>query len=102
MIEPVELVIGIAIGVLCAAIVHVVAPSNHMCLAGFYLEGVRPDGRYTCRRSPANDEDQRPFVHVLDDLEYPGFVTCTGGTEPIVVNYRTVGCQPGGWNRDER
>ena len=57
---------------------------------GFYVEGVRPTGETTLRAEPV--DDNTPGRGAIGARIY-----CTNGTRPIVVDERTVGCQPGGF-----
>lgn len=74
-------------------------PDHGGCGEGWWVNGVRPDGRYGCRpRSLLPDHPSRG--HEPDDVydadsdhEIYSRIYCTGGTQPIVVDFRTVGCQ---------
>jgi len=77
-------------------------PSTARCPDGTYVEGVRPDGSTTCVTRPPRgcDEpagtaaEQRPCVFRERRVPERG-VHCTGGSRPIVVDKRTVGCTRG-------
>lgn len=65
-------------------------PQKAQAPPGWYFsEGIRTSGDYAIKRSPPGGEN--------DDPELPGTIRgrlhCTGGTRPIVVHYRAVGCQ---------
>lgn len=84
----------------CLLVFTFVAARDHgRCPNGFWLStGVRVDGRYACTRLPVGDDyrDARGIVHddsVVPPGEVDGMVRCTGGARPIVVDFRTVGCQ---------
>ncbi len=65
-------------------------PHRARCTRGFYAEGVSMDGKTTCRQSPPLAwPDERYFPAET----YPMQIYCTGGSRPIVVDHRTVGCQ---------
>jgi len=58
----------------------------------WYLgEGVRRDGSFACYLS--TDKREWPPQDARPDAVIRSRVHCTGGADPIVVNYRTVGCQ---------
>lgn len=78
------------LAVLCAAMLT--RPPRAECPSGWWLDGVRPDGSFTCAHVDAGDRREWPPLEALPD-EIDGRVYCTGGARPIVVNYRTVGCQ---------
>lgn len=80
-------------------------PTRAQCPRGFYLDaGIRtsgPDvGAFSCRRPPIGGDDD-VLTGRETAIEQPGVlrsrIYCTGGTMPVVVNHRTVGCQRGGW-----
>jgi hypothetical protein len=77
-------------------------PAAALCIQGWYLNGVHPDGVYECLRAPGGDplyDGAGGFPDRTVDRPgwYRGRVYCTGGTHPIVVledrEARTVGCQ---------
>jgi hypothetical protein len=80
-----DLVCAIAtvVALCCAAVTR---PQHARCPPGqgWYVNGIRPSGRFECRRV-----DAPGVIH--------GHLYCTGGTHPIVVltdrEARTVGCQ---------
>lgn len=84
-------------GVACALITLVILaasavcrPESAKCPRGTYLHtGIRSSGSFACARSligPENDAVQPPGILL-------GRIYCTGGSRPIVVNERVVGCQ---------
>lgn len=80
---------------LAAALVQ---PHRARCPAGWWIDGVRPSGAFACRAAPVRDTGARTEVDDgTPDAELGGQLYCSGGTQPIVVDERTVGCQPGGW-----
>ncbi|HEY1814878.1 MAG TPA: hypothetical protein VGG74_21170 [Kofleriaceae bacterium] len=90
------------LGILVIAVTLLCRPHHARCPAGWWLDGVRPSGRYDCRRVPIGD-DRRDADGIVRDHSYEppgeidGEIYCTGGSKPIVVDERTVGCQRGGW-----
>ena len=76
-------------------------PDRASCPRPDYANGVRPDGSYECRLvlgTPEHDlDDARARRDLPDGCAIPGRIVCTGGHRPIVVDGRTVACQPGGW-----
>jgi hypothetical protein len=63
-------------------------PNRIGCAPGWYAEGVRPSGETVFRRSPRVVPDDDDPAGAIGARIY-----CTGGTRPIVVDYRTVGCE---------
>lgn len=66
-------------------------PRHAHCPPGWYVDGVRPTGSYTCHRPPIGGEDADP----PPPGSIQGRIYCTGGSSPI-VNVNTgaaVGCQ---------
>jgi hypothetical protein len=84
--------------VLCA--VMATHPTQATCPEGWYVEGVRPSGRYYCRpRSKLPDHasrgrEQNDPPDPATDHEIHGDLYCTGGKIPIVESANIVGCQP--------
>jgi hypothetical protein len=69
-------------------------PAELHAPAGWYVNGVTPSGRTELRRAPRTACDgARDICADEPDVVLPGRIHCTGGARPIVVNYRTVGCQ---------
>lgn len=61
-------------------------PSRLHAPRGFYFEGVRPTGETTMRPSPRDEHDEpRGAIGAR--------IFCTGGSTPILVSSRVVGCQ---------
>lgn len=90
----------LSIVLLCCSMVT--RPATARCMAGFYVDGVQPDGVYECRRAPGGDPLYDGAGGFPDrTVDRPGWyrsrVYCTGGMHPIVVledrEARTVGCQ---------
>lgn len=75
------------------AVASVVQPRRARCPGGMYVEGVRPSGSFECRVAPRFERDIPP------DVEIAGRIYCTGGSRPIVVDSKTVGCMRGGWSQ---
>jgi hypothetical protein len=79
------------------------APLTESCPPGHDLRtGVRRDGRFECWPWPVGDPEWDGTWGRSPDrsVQPPGIVDrkihCTGGSRPIVVDYKTVGCQMGG------
>jgi len=76
-----------------------VRPRTARCPVGFDLRtGVRSDGRFACWPHPVGDPRYdgtwgRPERSVQPPWVIESQLYCTGGTRPIVVDARTVGCQ---------
>lgn len=68
---------------------------------GWYAERVRPSGSYELAPvlgRPQDDlDDARARREIAGPAPVDGWIICTGGARAIVVDYRTVGCQLGGW-----
>jgi hypothetical protein len=85
--------------ILAAAITR---PTRAQCPQGWYLAtGVRtsdtyaPRGSFACQRPPGGPDwtGTGPDLGTRPPGELRGRIYCTGGSSPIVVNERTVGCQ---------
>lgn len=66
------------------------------CAPGFDLAmGIRTSGEFECWSSPPAgcEAAKGPWVPCPKPRITRGRIYCTGGAHPIVVNYRTVGCQ---------
>ena len=76
-------------------------PTRARCGRDWYMNGVRPDGRYECRQvlgAPEQDlEDARARRDLPEGCVVRGQIHCTGTSRPILVDGRTAACQPGGW-----
>jgi hypothetical protein len=98
MIDRVFCALITTIGLMFSSIVR---PERVIAPVGWYVEGVRPTGETVVRPSPPPNCEEPVPPHdgpcPPDDREIGVRVHCTGGTRPIVVNERVVGCQPGGW-----
>ena len=73
-------------------------PTSWRSPAGWYVEGVRPDGRLDMRPSPGGDPDddgtwQHPDVTPDDPRAIDARIYCTGGARPVIVDARVAGCQ---------
>lgn len=74
------------------------ATSAH-CPPGYDLRtGIRRDGSFSCWPAPVGDPEwdgtyMRPEHSVQPSGVVSGRLYCTGGAVPIVVDWRTVGCQ---------
>jgi hypothetical protein len=68
-------------------------PERATCPPCWYLDsGIRPSGLFRCVPDLVRD----PAGSIDAALQPPGaiegMIYCTGGSVPIVVDYRTVGC----------
>lgn len=99
--DNVWLVIVFMIG---GAVASVMKPQRAQCPKGWFVEGVRSSGATQCRRElvddpldwPGEDRRDRDRRDIKpDNVALPLQVYCTGGSLPIVVDSRTVGCQMG-------
>ncbi len=84
-------------GILVTVLASITMPTTASCPMNMYVEGVRPSGVTRCVRPLPDDPNHwpgepEPEPSRLED-EIPLRIYCTGGTIPIVVNERTVGCQ---------
>lgn len=85
-----EAIFAFLVGVLIA----ILAPTRHECPPGWYVNGAPPDGVTSCREIPPNWTcGEPPEPDCPEPRTYPVRVRCTGGSRPIVVDDRTVGCQ---------
>jgi hypothetical protein len=76
-------------------LVVLVALARARCPEGWSVNGIRPDGSYECLSpiprgcgEPVGDSPPCPPTTLSR-----GRIYCTGGSVPIVVDNRTVGCQ---------
>lgn len=80
-------------------IATLVQPTAASCPPGRDLRtGIRRDGRFECWSAPVGDPDwdgtwNRPERGVQADDAISSRIFCTGGSVPIVVDARRVGCQ---------
>ncbi len=87
------------LAVLLAAVLAFAAsrPSSATCPRGWSLhEGVRRDGSYACwgpLEPKGCGEPVGPDIPCRRPPITRGRIHCTGGSVPIVVDERTVGCQ---------
>ncbi len=81
-------------------------PERARCPDGWGLDtGIRRDGSFECWSAPAAAcRDAMPgrasdecYARQPEPVHIDSQIYCTGGTQPIVVDERTVGCQRGGW-----
>lgn len=60
-------------------------PVRAACPPAWHHDGVRRSGAFECTRSPVGD--------TWPPGRLEGRIYCTGGTVPVVVTERVVGCQ---------
>lgn len=66
------------------------------CPKGWHHEGVRPSGEYECIPQPVGPDwpgYSFPDRSVVPPGRLRSRIYCTGGSQPVVVDERTVGCQ---------
>lgn len=73
-------------------------PDHARCVAGWYLNGVRPSGEFECRPvlgDAASDlDDARARRDFHDERAVRGRIYCTGGSHPVIgADGASVGCQ---------
>lgn len=74
-------------------------PTDAQCPRGWFVEGIRPSGYFYCKPSPTGGAYSGGFEQ-LDDgsIQPPGYLHgrlyCPHGTQPIVVTYLRVDCEP--------
>jgi hypothetical protein len=73
-------------------------PTHAHCPPRWHNNGIRPSGAFMCTRNPVGDPNWYWGLHRPDRSTVPpgvlrGHIYCSGGTRPIVVDDRTVGCQ---------
>lgn len=92
--------VGLLALVFVGAILTQPSEGHGLCARGFYVNGVRRDGRYECRKIPRERESEKALPYrpappePNDEIHYASRIVCTNGTRAIVVDWQTVGCQP--------
>ena len=86
----------IALGLVVLLAAAVIRPTRARCPAGFFVEGVRPSGTTQCLPVGPPSPSCAGAV-ICPDTPGPAHgipiqIYCTGGSIPIVVDGRTVGC----------
>jgi hypothetical protein len=76
----------------------VLCRDHERCPDGWWVEGVRPSGVYDCRHVPVGDDVRLPGGLVEDRSVQPpgvldGRIFCVAGSEPRVIDARTVACR---------
>lgn len=100
----IEIVLCVLASFLIMASCAIYKPDHAACPHGWVLPlGVRtiaipgqPVGWFMCQRPPLGGDDDvitGKDTAIEQPGELVGRIHCTGGTRPIQVNYRTVGCQ---------
>lgn len=74
-----------------------VQPETATCPSRWWVNGARPDGRFSCRPAPLGDDSWTPRSGERDtSVQPPGELElrlyCQPGTQPRVLGPRTVGC----------
>jgi hypothetical protein len=77
--------------VLCSVITQ--QPVNKCPVGAWYVNGVKPTGKYGCRMRPIRDSrlrtedpDGTPEIEIFKQIH------CTSGMKAIVIDFNTVGC----------
>lgn len=88
-------IVATALGTLALLVAIVVAPPIARCRDGFYVEGVRPSGKSTCREIPPPGCGEPKWTPPCPEPRtMPIRIYCTGGTVPLVLDDgETIGCQ---------
>lgn len=89
------LIVGLFVGL----VTQCTRPERARCPDGYDVRaGIRRSGDFECWPRPVGDPDYdgtygKPERGTQSDAIIRGRIYCTGGTQPIVVDYLTVGCQ---------
>lgn len=87
-----------------AMLLAIFLPARATCDVGWFVNGVRPDGRYACRTVPPRDDAQWSERHgvLVEDhaTEEHGRIFCSPNDIAIVLDYRHVGCRGGAVVKD--
>lgn len=95
-------ILGPVVSIALIAIACVMHPVRHItraqCPPTMFVNGIRPSGFFQCLPKPGGDPDDdgiigHPDLAADPDGELYGRLWCTGGSHPIIVDSRTVGCQ---------
>lgn len=84
------------IALVAQLVAAIVQPSLGRCSGAMYLNGVHPNGRYTCRSvPPAGDPPGERRGIIVNDhaIETHGRITCTTGEIAYARDFRTVACR---------
>lgn len=97
--------ISLLLKVLASLLTLVSAPTDGKCPERWWVNGVRPDGRYQCFPAPVGPDERLPSGIVVDHSVQPpgvvdGRVFCTVGKLPVVLDSRTIGCRKGFYTCD--
>lgn len=93
--EVIALVLSLVLFVVAIGIDAITVPGERAtCPPGMYAEGVRPSGETSCVASPPPgcEEPVGTWYACPEPRRFPTRIHCTGGSRPIVVDERTVGC----------
>lgn len=89
--------VGLALAsVVCLCAAMVAQPQRARCPPRWRNDGVRRDGSFECLRPLVGGVDDQPGTEdnaVQPPGELLGRIYCTGGSVPVVVDARTVGCE---------
>jgi len=99
MNEAGEMSLAVLVTLAIATVSMCVRPSRARCPIGYDLRtGVQRSGAFVCWPSPTGNPmydgaGGYPERSVQSNATIGRAIYCTGGARPIVVDYRTVGCQ---------
>jgi hypothetical protein len=82
------------VAAIIALIVSLVWTPIARCPDGYYVNGVRPSGRSTCREVPPTRDCGEPkwSPPCPEPRTFPVRIYCTGGSVPLVLDDATIGC----------
>ncbi len=98
--------IAILLSLVLMAVCAIVKPTKARCPPGHDLRtGIRRSGHFECWPNPIGNAEGdgimgRPDRSVQPPWTINARIHCTSGQLPIVVDYRTVGCQRGSTQED--
>lgn len=93
--EVIALLLSLVLFCTAIAFDAIAVPGEHAtCPAGMYVDGVRPSGETSCVANPPPgcEEPVGAWYACPEPRRFPTRIRCTGGSHPIVVDERTVGC----------
>lgn len=76
----------LALTIAIAIIAVIVRPTRARCPEHFWANGIRPNGSFSCLRTPVVESDAPA------DAELGGWIYCMG-TIPVLVSEHAVGCR---------
>jgi hypothetical protein len=87
-------VVATLVGMIALVVAIAATPPIARCPDGYYVNGVRPSGKSTCREIPPTRDCGEPKFSppCPEPRTFPIRIYCTGGSQPIVVDDATIGC----------